>query len=148
MVLTKAALKYDLTNATYISVHVRRTDYIEYLWQKFKVRPAPVKYYLNAMDYFLNKYKNAIFLVASDNIDWCKYNLKTPRHRIIFISDTNGKGPGFDLAVLCACNHSVIDYGTYGSFAAILVGGETIVFNVSAHFSTLIAEALPNWMIY
>ncbi|XP_043483033.1 galactoside alpha-(1,2)-fucosyltransferase 2-like [Leptopilina heterotoma] len=146
MVLMKAASRFELTNATYISVHVRRTDYVEYLWQKFNVRPAPVRYYLNAMDYFLNKFKNAIFLVASDNIAWCKYNLKSD-HRITFISDSNGKGPGKDLAVLSACNHSIIDYGTYGSFAAILAAGETVVFNVSSHFTTLIAEALSNWII-
>lgn len=147
MILAKAATRFDLTNATYISIHVRRTDYVEYLWQKFKVKPAPVRYYLNAMDYFLNKYKNAIFMVASDNIAWCKYNLRSDRHRINFISDSNGRGPGKDLAVLSACNHSIIDYGTYGSFAAILAAGETVVFNVSSHFSTLIAEALPNWII-
>ena len=147
MVLKKAASRFNLTNPTYISVHVRRTDYVDYLWQKLKVRPAPIAYYLNAMDYFLDKYRNAIFVVASDNIAWCKYNLKSEKRRVSFVSDSNGRGPAKDLAVLSACNHSIIDYGTYGSFAAILAAGETVVFNVTTHFSTSIAEALPNWKI-
>lgn len=130
-----------------MSIHVRRTDYIDYLWQKLKVRPAPIEYYFNAMSYFDKKYKNIIFVVASDNIEWCKYNLKNHKWRMNFISNNDVKGPGKDLAVLSACNHSIIDYGTYGSFGAVLAAGETIVYNVSAHFSTFIAEALPNWKI-
>ena len=126
---------------------MRRTDYVDYLWQKLKAHPAPIAYYFSAMDYFSKKYKNVIFMVTSDNIAWCKYNLQHPKWRMNFISNTDARGPGKDLAVLSACNHSIIDYGTYGSFGAVLSGGETIVYNVSAHFSTMIAEALPNWKI-
>ncbi|CAK9794958.1 Galactoside alpha-(1,2)-fucosyltransferase 2 [Anthophora plagiata] len=99
------------------------------------------------MDYFMGKYSNVIFVVTSDNIVWCKYNLHSKRHRIKFVSDTDARGPGKDLAVLSACNHSIIDYGTYGSFGAILAAGETVVYNVTTYFSTLIAEVLPNWKI-
>ena len=31
---------------------------------------------------------------------------------------------GEDLALLAACNHSIISYGTFGMWAAILAGGE------------------------
>jgi len=120
---------------------------VDYLWQKLKTRPAPVSYYLSAMDYFANKYSNVIFIITSDNIAWCKYNLHSKHHRVSFVSDGNGKGPGKDLAVLSICNHSIIDYGTYGSFGAILAAGETVVYNVTAYFSTLIADVLPNWRI-
>lgn len=99
------------------------------------------------MDYFANKYPNAVFLVASDNIAWCKHNFRNHRHRISFVSDPSGRGAGKDLAILAACNHSIIDYGTYGSFGALLVTGETLVYNLTASFSTLIAEALPNWRV-
>ncbi|KYN05813.1 Galactoside 2-alpha-L-fucosyltransferase 1 [Cyphomyrmex costatus] len=146
-VLKRVAEKFNLSSPTYVSVHVRRTDYVDYLWQKLKTRPAPVSYYLSAMDYFAGKYNNVIFVVTSDNIAWCKYNLRSKRHRISFVSENDGKGPGKDLAVLSACNHSIIDYGTYGSFGAILAAGETVVYNVTTYFSTLIADVLPNWRI-
>lgn len=99
------------------------------------------------MDYFSNKYNNVIFVVASDSIDWCKYNLNSKIHRMSLISDIKARGPGQDLAVLAACNHSIIDYGSYGSFGAILAAGETVVYNVTAYFSTMIADVLPNWRI-
>ncbi|KAI4493223.1 hypothetical protein M0802_009511 [Mischocyttarus mexicanus] len=119
-VLRDVADKFNLSQPTYVSVHVRRTDYVDYLWQKLKVRPAPISYYFAAMDYFIGKYDNVLFVVTSDNIAWCKYNLRSKRHRISFVSEADGKGPGKDLAVLSVCNHSIIDYGTYGSFGAIL----------------------------
>ena len=33
---------------------------------------------------------------------------------------------GEDLALLAACNHSIISYGTFGMWAAILAGGEVV----------------------
>lgn len=146
-VLKEVAEEFNLSEPTFVSIHIRRTDYVDYLWQKLKIRPAPISYYFAAMDYFIGKYRNVVFVVTSDNIVWCKYNLNSKRHRIKFVSDMNARGPGKDLAVLSACNHSIIDYGTYGSFGAILAAGETVVYNVTTYFSTLIAEVLPNWKI-
>ncbi|XP_012264554.2 galactoside alpha-(1,2)-fucosyltransferase 2-like [Athalia rosae] len=147
LVLRGAAQHHNLSESTFVGIHVRRTDYIDYLWRTRKVPPAPVSYYLAAMDYYEEKYKNVVFIVASDNIGWCKSNLKRKRSRISFVSDPDGKRPGRDLAILSACNHSIIDYGTYGSWGAILAAGETVVFNVTEYFSTLMAEALPNWRV-
>lgn len=146
-VLRDVADTFNLSQPTYVSVHVRRTDYVDYLWQKLKVRPAPISYYFAAMDYFVGKYDNVVFIVTSDNIDWCKNNLRSERHKMSFVSEADGRGPGKDLAVLSVCNHSIIDYGTYGSFGAILAAGETVVYNVTTYFSTLIAEVLPKWRI-
>ena len=38
-----------------------------------------------------------------------------------------GVDVGEDLALLAACNHSIISYGTFGMWAAILAGGEVLV---------------------
>lgn len=147
LILKGISNRFNLSEPTYVGIHVRRTDYVNYLWQKLKVRPAPARYYLSAMNYFNRKYQNVVFIVASDNIGWCKYHLINKKYKIDFVSDAEAHGPGKDLAVLSACNHSIIDYGTYGSFAAILASGETIVYNVTAYFSTMIAEVLPNWRV-
>lgn len=73
--------------------------------------------------------------------------LQNRKRKIVYASEANGKGAGQDLAVLAACNHSIIDYGTFGSFGAILAGGETVVYNISAFVSTHIAEVLPHWHV-
>ncbi|XP_015513870.1 galactoside 2-alpha-L-fucosyltransferase Sec1 [Neodiprion pinetum] len=147
IVLKEAAQQHNLSDPTFVGIHVRRTDYIDYLWKTRKVRAAPVSFYHAAMDHYERKYRNVVFIVASDNIGWCKYNLKRKKSKINFISEPDEKGPGKDLAILSSCNHSIIDYGTYGSWGAILAAGETVVFNVTEYFSTLMAEVLPNWRV-
>lgn len=146
-VLRVAAQQHNVSDPTFVGVHVRRTDYMDYLWRTKKVHPAPIGYYHAAMDHFERKYRNVLFVVASDNILWCKYNLRRRKSKIKFVSDPDAKSPGRDLAILASCNHSIIDYGTYGSWGAILAAGETVVFNVTEYFSTLMAEVLPNWRV-
>nr|CAD7418712.1 unnamed protein product [Timema poppensis] len=40
--------------------------------------------------------------------------------------------PEVDLVMLSSCNHSIVDYGTYGLWAALLVNGWTVVYDLSA----------------
>ncbi|XP_015119134.1 galactoside 2-alpha-L-fucosyltransferase 2 isoform X2 [Diachasma alloeum] len=68
MRLADVATTFNKSTPTFVGIHVRRTDYVDYLWQKLKVRPAPVRYYLSAMEYFNRKYDNVLFIVASDSI--------------------------------------------------------------------------------
>ena len=34
---------------------------------------------------------------------------------------------GVDLAVLASCNHSIVDYGTFGLWAGLLAGGQIVL---------------------
>ena len=34
---------------------------------------------------------------------------------------------GDDLALLAACNHTILSYGTFGMWAALLAGGRTVI---------------------
>nr|CAD7268441.1 unnamed protein product [Timema shepardi] len=40
--------------------------------------------------------------------------------------------PEVDLVMLSSCNHSIVDYGTYGLWATLLVNGWTVVYDLSA----------------
>jgi galactoside 2-L-fucosyltransferase 1/2 len=57
------------------------------------------------------------------------------------------KSPAQDLAIMAACNHSIIDYGTYGVWGAILAGGDTFVYNLQNGGAFTLAIFLPNWHI-
>jgi galactoside 2-L-fucosyltransferase 1/2 len=48
---------------------------------------------------------------------------------------------------MAACNHSIIDYGTFGVWGAILASGETILYNITRHSSIRVSELLPNWHV-
>ena len=34
--------------------------------------------------------------------------------------------PGYDLCLMAACNHSIHDYGTFGTWGSLLAGGDVI----------------------
>jgi len=50
-----------------------------------------------------------MFVVVSDDTKWCEREL---RGDDVVVIKTNA--PAQDLAIMAACNHSIIDYGTYG----------------------------------
>ena len=52
--------------------------------------------------------------------------------------------PGYDIALLSYCNHSIIDYGTYGLWAAVYAGGETITLKTTTQIHRILSGK-PNW---
>ena len=74
------------------------------------------------MSYYREKHTRCLFIVVSDSIDWCKENLAS--EDVKFVEDTQ---PSIDLAIMSLCSHSIIDYGTFGVWGAILSRGEVVV---------------------
>ena len=83
-----------------------------------------------------------MFVVVSDDPKWCEREL---RGDDVMVMKTNS--PGQDLAIMAACNHSIIDYGTYGVWGAILSGGDTFIYNLTNSSPVTLASLLPNWYI-
>ncbi|XP_018335838.1 galactoside 2-alpha-L-fucosyltransferase 2-like [Agrilus planipennis] len=134
----------NISHPVFVGVHVRRTDYIGYLWRKHTVQPASFKFYYAAMKYYNQKYKNVVFIVVSDEPAWCiKFFGKLKNVYITSRSIPNS--PSLDLAILSSCNHSIIDYGTFGTWGAILAGGETIFYNISQSSVARVGQILPHW---
>lgn len=68
--------KYLKEGRVVISVHVRRGDKLSKGFQGLGFKPAPLEYLKNAMDLMALKYPFGVFLVVSDEIEWCKQNLR------------------------------------------------------------------------
>jgi galactoside 2-L-fucosyltransferase 1/2 len=83
-----------------------------------------------------------MFVVVSDDPEWCERELRGDN---VVVMKT--KPPAQDLAIMAACNHSILDYGTYGVWGAILSGGDTFVYNLTAGGAVELASLLPNWYI-
>ena len=115
-------IEFNYKNPTFVSVHVRRTD------QKFTFNGGVTlsgQYYSNAMKLAREMYENAIFIVVSDDLAWCRDNLEGENLRYTNNADSV-EGTGMDLAVLAACNHSVVSHGSFGFWGALLSGGDVI----------------------
>ncbi|KAJ8888817.1 hypothetical protein PR048_008311 [Dryococelus australis] len=135
---------------TYVGVHVRRTDYGHHLWIRGREHLASSKFFLDAMAYFKAKYRDdVVFVVTSDDPIWCQQNLAKGSSDVFIAGGSGLSTPEKDLALMAACNHSILDYGTFGCWGAILANGETIVYNlsVSVETSMIAAKLIPNWRV-
>jgi len=147
-VLETANHLLNSTALVYVGIHVRRTDYRDYLWRTRGMLLAGEDFFIEAMNYFRKKFSgNVAFLVVSDDPGWCQRNLLKSYSDVFVVSKGGVTSPGQDLAVMAACNHSIIDYGTFGVWGAILASGETILYNITRHSSIRVSELLPNWHI-
>ncbi|XP_072343311.1 galactoside alpha-(1,2)-fucosyltransferase 2-like [Scyliorhinus torazame] len=113
-------------NVTYVGVHVRRGDYIHIMPDVWKGVIADKKYLDTAMAYFRNKYKNVVFVVTSNGMDWSKENIDKSKGDVFFSDDAKQSSPADDIAILAHCNHTIMTVGTFGYWAGYLAGGETI----------------------
>ena len=58
-----------------VGVHVRRTDHIRYE-DNLGYQRLTSRYFIQAMDSYLENLPHPIFVVVSDDLRWCKQNLK------------------------------------------------------------------------
>ncbi len=134
----------------FVGVHVRRGDLTKHINYAFGNRLPEVSYFIKAMDNFKNTLSDSrvLFLVGSDDIQWCRKHLYHYEDVTILDGD-----PTSDLAVLSSCDHVIMSVGTFGWWAGFLSRGEVIYFkNHIAPASQLskIRKArdhyLPHWI--
>ena len=110
---------------------MRRTDYIAFSKKVLGKRVASKAFYMEAIDYFEEEYAehHVIFLAVSDDLEWVRRELGGRRNLVL--AGTHGKGEqgeldsvGVDLAILAACNHTIISQGLFGTWGAFLAGGD------------------------
>ncbi|CAG2218660.1 FUT1_2 [Mytilus edulis] len=108
-------------DVTLVGVHVRRGDMVNH---KFGYNIATPEYLTKAVQYYKSKYKNVIFIIASQDIPWTKTNmpnntnveyLNIPKREII-------------VATLSLCNHTITTVGSFSWWIGWLTGGEVTYF--------------------
>lgn len=110
---------------TYIAVHVRRGDFIhsKHISSYGYVSPGP-DYLQKGMDMFRKNHTNCIFVVASDDLAWCKENMKGDD--LVFVNSGNSRE--MDVAVMSQCNHMLMTVGSFGWWTAWMINGQTIYY--------------------
>lgn len=138
-----------------VGVHVRRGDFLGPRNVRKGFSTASPLYLRRALGYFVARFVRVQFIVASNDIAWCRERIKSSmwnRERVN-ITFSEGHSPGEDLALLASCNHSVITAGTFGWWAAWLVNGITIYYadfprrdSVLRNRSRVDEYYPPNWI--
>ena len=98
-------LNYQSGYEDYVSIHVRRGDYVRY---SSDFPPVTMEYLNQAMSHF----KPRQWLIFSDDIEWCKQNIK------------GGEYPEGneleDLSLMASCNNHIIANSTFSWWGAWL----------------------------
>ena len=85
---------------------------------------ADLTYVSNTFSLYRSWFRNVTFVVVSDNIKWCKQNVKDPD--VVFSPFTNAFD---DFALLTSCDHVIVTSGTFGWWGAWLSSGKTVYFS-------------------
>lgn len=117
---------------TYVAVHNRRTDFLEFRRKTLKMDNLYEDYFEDAMDYFRDEYgddveaDNVVFVYASDDMKWGRRRLKKQKN-LFFVGCGDGNDLdciGKDLALMGACNHTITTHGTFGHWSSYFAGGD------------------------
>ena len=126
-------------NVTWVGVHNRRGDYGDHLATLYGLKLLEADYFHDAMQRFNRVYNNVIFIVVTDDMEWAKTNLVFPGLQVAFAGHSKvlqkdihhplvaADDVGDDLALLAACNHTILSYGTFGLWGALLAGGDVVI---------------------
>jgi hypothetical protein len=104
-----------LDNENTCSIHIRRGDYLK----------SPNHHPTQDMNYYMKAIKkmpkNSVFLIFSDDIEWCKSNFPDVPEKFKFIE---GNKDYEDLYIMSQCNNNIICNSTFSWWGAWLNGNK------------------------
>jgi len=115
---TNIKSKYDYlfnNKNNLIAIHVRRGDYLTEVNKKVFVT-YDVNYFYKSIKFISNKIKNPHFLIFSDDISWCRKNLKIDYPNTY----VNASDAVTDLFLMSKCDHQIISNSSFSWWAAWL----------------------------
>jgi len=112
-----------------VGMHVRRGDVLNADKMLFGYTTPDENYFAHAMRYFIDRFDRIQFIVASNDMDWCrKHFAEFALRNRVNVTYLTPHSRGEDLAILASCEHTIMSTGTYGWWAAWLARGITIYY--------------------
>lgn len=100
----------------FISLHVRRGDYLDYRAARFHGN-LNINYYLNGISFLRNRFGNLPVLIFTDDHEWIKNNLANQIPNSYLISNQKST-PEIDFYIMSKGNYFVLSNSTYAWLAA------------------------------
>ena len=104
-----------ITNTQSVSIHVRRGDYLK---DPLLGNICNLDYYEEAIFNINSKIKNAQFFVFSDDMAWCRQNLKL--ENVTYIDLNKGERSYIDMQLMSNCKHNIIANSSFSWWGAWL----------------------------
>lgn len=118
------SLRENNTDSLFVGVHVRRSDFLTQDNLKLGFQCPGVSYFTKAFNYIRNTVSNnTLFLVASDDMEWCRVNLNYNDVKLLEPDSAENH-----MSILSSSDHVIITGGTFGWWCAWLAKGLKIYF--------------------
>jgi hypothetical protein len=101
----------------YVSIHVRRGDYVQH---SGSFPPVDLLYIDKAIGKIHHETGLAKFIVFSDDIEWCKSELKKSLYNQFQWEFSEGRNELQDLSLMASCGHHIIANSTFSWWGAYL----------------------------
>jgi hypothetical protein len=123
------SIKLENPNKELTSVHVRRGDYLQYPDH----HPAcPLEYYKKAMSHLSGKC-DQIFILFSDDPEWCRENFRGPDFLISNLGDAYS-----EMCAMTMCHNNIIANSSFSWWGAWLNCGNNIVIAPNKWFGPML----------
>lgn len=107
-------LKKEIESRNAVSIHIRRTDYIDKGYHLISD-----SYYKRAMKYIARNIDNPHFYIFSDDIDWVENNMDF-NYPHTFVKINRGRDSYLDMYLMSLCKHNIIANSTFSWWGAWL----------------------------
>lgn len=107
----------EMKSNTSISIHVRRGDYLKL---KDVYAECTKEYYQRAILFMEENNLDCNFYVFSNDISWCKKNLKFDNSKHTFIEHNTGIQSYEDIRLMSCCKHNIIANSSFSWWGAVL----------------------------
>jgi hypothetical protein len=109
----------QIENTESVSLHVRRGDYVSNAGAQSHHGSCDVDYYKKALEHINEKHQNTEVFVFSDDLEWCKANLKL-KETFHFVDANQRQNLHMDMFLMSHCRHNIIANSSFSWWAAWL----------------------------
>jgi hypothetical protein len=110
----------QIRSSNSVSLHVRRGDYVSYKSVQATMGDVGLPYYKRAIEYMAQHTKTPHFFIFSNDIDWCKENIKPDFPTTYLGNDSAGPKNSFHLELMSLCKHNITANSTLSWWGAWL----------------------------
>lgn len=129
-------LENKIINTNSVSIHIRRGDFLKF---KDVFETISLNYYKCAVKYIEQNINNPIFYIFSDDIDWCKAELKEiglTNNNAIYVDWNKGLKSYRDMQLMSLCKNNINANSGFSSWASILNQNEDKIVIEPKFFNT------------
>ena len=103
-----------------VSLHVRRGDHIQHSKVLTQQGDTDLNYYSMAAKHFSARFTAPEFFIFSDDLDWCRQNLRLPGTMHFVDAECSGPKASYHMQLMAQCRHHIIAKSSFSWWAAWL----------------------------